>query len=449
MSGLPEGWAWTTLGQITRDCDQRVPDANDEFRYVDIASVDRQSKAITAPQTLLGKEAPSRARKEIRHGDVLVSMTRPNLNAVAMVPEDLDRQIASTGFDVLRASEVDPRWVFNAVRSQDFVERMSSLVQGALYPAVRSKDVRGYELPLAPLSEQKRIADKLDSVLARVDACRDRLDRIPALLKRFRQAVLAAATSGRLTEDWRVQEEVATWDQSETLGSVGTVTGGLTKNAKRAEMPLQRQYLRVANVQTNQFDLDDVAMIGLTTAEFEKTRLQAGDLLIVEGNGSLDQIGRVALWKGQIVDCSHQNHLIRWRAGPRLLAPFALYFLLSPEGRRQIVDVASSTTGLHTLSISKVSRLRIPIPSLAEQHEIVRCVEALFAFADRVEARCAAARKQAGQLTPALLAKAFRGELVPQDPADEPAAELLKRLAARRAEAPKARRGRKPVAAGE
>ncbi|HHW64493.1 MAG TPA: type I restriction endonuclease subunit S, partial [Rhodocyclaceae bacterium] len=82
-------------------------------------------------------------------------------------------------------------------------------------------------------------------------------------------------------------------------------------------------------------------------------------------------------------------------------------------------------------------------------HEIVRRVETLFAFADRLEARCAAARKQAGQLTPALLAKAFRGELVPQDPADEPAAELLKRLAARRAEVPKVQRGRKPVRAAE
>jgi type I restriction enzyme S subunit len=88
------------------------------------------------------------------------------------------------------------------------------------------------------------------------------------------------------------------------------------------------------------------------------------------------------------------------------------------------------------------------LPCLAEQHEIVRRVETLFAFAGRLEARCAAARKQAGQLTPALLAKAFRGELVPQDPADEPAAELLKRLAARRADAPKAGRGKARASTG-
>lgn len=107
-----------------------------------------------------------------------------------------------------------------------------------------------------------------------------------------------------------------------------------------------------------------------------------------------------------------------------------------------------SSTAQPVISGQKIYPLPIALPSLREQHEIVRRVETLFAFADRLEARCAAARKQAGQLTPALLAKAFRGELVPQDPADEPAAELLKRLAASRADAPKARRGRRTLVSG-
>jgi len=448
MSGLPEGWAWTTLESVAVLTTGSTPSTKNEGFYggdipfVKPGDLDRRAPIQCTDQSLTG-EGAEQARL-LRAGAVLVSCIG-TLGKVGIAGVELasNQQINAAEF---RPNVTDDRYGYYVCRTlKPWMESEASATTIAILNKGRFGEA---PFPLAPLAEQKRIADKLDSVLARVDACRDRLDRIPALLKRFRQAVLAAATSGRLTEDWRVQEEVATWDQSETLGSVGTVTGGLTKNAKRAEMPLQRQYLRVANVQTNQFDLDDVAMIGLTTAEFEKTRLQAGDLLIVEGNGSLDQIGRVALWKGQIVDCSHQNHLIRWRAGPRLLAPFALYFLLSPEGRRQIVDVASSTTGLHTLSISKVSRLRIPIPSLAEQHEIVRRVEALFAFADRLEARCAAARKQAGQLTPALLAKAFRGELVPQDPADEPAAELLKRLAASRADAPKARRGKPRASTG-
>ena len=305
---------------------------------------------------------------------------------------------------------------------------------------VNATKLAALRLPLAPFSEQQRIADKLDTLLARVDACRDRLALVTPLLKRFRQSVLAAATTGRLTEDIEPRFD----SQAKTLASLGAVSGGLTKNAKRDELPMRRPYLRVANVHANELRLGDVTDIGLTEAEFTKTRLVEGDLLIVEGNGSIEQIGRVAMWSGEIADCCHQNHLIRWRAGARVLPKFVLCFLLSPEGRRQIEAVASSTTGLHTLSVSKISELQLPVPSLELQVEIVRRVESLFAYADRLETRLAQVQTAVDRLIPSLLAKAFRGELVPQDPDDEPAAELLKRLAAQHAAAsPKLRKTRR------
>lgn len=110
--------------------------------------------------------------------------------------------------------------------------------------------------PLAPLPEQKRIADKLDALLARVDACRERLDRVPGILKRFRQSVLAAATSGELTREWREERGLVLGWQESTLGSVGDVTGGITKNAGRANTSLMRRYLRVANVYANRLTLN-------------------------------------------------------------------------------------------------------------------------------------------------------------------------------------------------
>jgi type I restriction enzyme S subunit len=206
----------------------------------------------------------------------------------------------------------------------------------------------------------------------------------------------------------------------------------LTKNANRQSHELKKRYLRVANVYANRLDLSDVAEIGLTMAEHTKTRLRPGDLLIVEGNGSLDQIGRVALWNGELDDCVHQNHLIRWRSsGPA--SKFILFWLLSPQGRTDLMHFASTTTGLHTLSISKVAALPIQLPPSQEQDEIVRRVEALFAYADRLEARYTVARGRIECLTPALLTKAFRGDLVPQDPIDEPAYLLLERIRAARA----------------
>lgn len=179
---------------------------------------------------------------------------------------------------------------------------------------------------------------------------------------------------------------------------------------------MKKPYLRVANVYANRLELDDVTEIGVTDAEFEKTKLIKDDLLIVEGNGSLEQIGRAAIWNGEIENCIHQNHIIRWRSNDDVLPKYALFWLLSPEGRSFLVSVASSTTGPNTLSIPKVSSIPVSLPSIEEQREIARRVERLFAFAERLEARWRAAQGQVGSLTHFLLAKAFRGELLGQNP---------------------------------
>jgi len=134
-----------------------------EFTYVDVAAVDNQVKTITAAKVMIGADAPSRARKTICAGDVLVSTVRPNLNAVALVPDELDGQIASTGFCVLRAKRdcVLPEYLFYFVRSKVFVDGLVGLVAGALYPAVTDRQVMEQRLPIPSLLEQRRIVDVL------------------------------------------------------------------------------------------------------------------------------------------------------------------------------------------------------------------------------------------------------------------------------------------------
>jgi type I restriction enzyme S subunit len=216
------------------------------------------------------------------------------------------------------------------------------------------------------------------------------------------------------------------------LGDVSEVTGGLTKNPKRSALAMTMKYLRVANVYADRLELDDVAEIGVTEGEFESLRLQKGDLLVVEGNGSVDQIGRVAMWGGEIEGVGHQNHLIRVRLLAGMSPRFFLSFLMSPLGRDLIVRQASSTSGLHTLSISKVSSLPVPVPSLEEQEAVLAALEAPMSeiekFAEEIEtglAKCAAIRQ-------AILKKAFSGQLVAQYPKDEPASALLELIRAER-----------------
>ena len=217
------------------------------------------------------------------------------------------------------------------------------------------------------------------------------------------------------------------------LGDLSDISGGLTKNQKRNSLPRMMKYLRVANVYADKILTDDVYTIGVTEGEARKVALEVGDLLIVEGNGSIEQIGRVSVWEGELPVCGHQNHLIRARLATKFVPRFFLQFLLSPLGRELIVKEASSTSGLHTLSISKVSNLNVPVASSAEESVVVVQIEEKLERIDRALEDVDAQLAKSEALRQSILKKAFTGQLVPQDPNDEPASALLGRIKAERA----------------
>ena len=363
---------------------------------------------------------------------------------------------------------------------------MSSLVQGALYPAIRGKDVRSFTAPIAPEKEQKRIADKLDTVLARVDAVNTRLARVAPLLKRFRQSVLAAATSGRLTEDWReahstavgspsciacVQQAKHEWlkgngshnEAGRVAKRVASFSGkristdGLPSswcwsaledaalmvvdchNKTAPYVPNGIPLVRTTNVRDGAFIWSDLRFVNDQTYLYWSKRCipTAGDIVFTREA----PMGEAAIIPADMKICLGQRTMLIRPVSKVTSEHYLLIALLDPMFKARAEKVAVGT-GVKHLRVGDVSELQLPLPPSEEQTEIVRRVETLFAFADRLEARLAQAQTAATRLTPALLAKAFRGELVPQDPNDEPAAELLRRLQAQRATAPKASAGR-------
>jgi type I restriction enzyme S subunit len=190
--------------------------------------------------------------------------------------------------------------------------------------------------------------------------------------------------------------------------NIGFVIGGLTKNAaKRGGHTRMLPYLRVANVYANRLDLSDLQEIGVADSEVEKLLLETDDLLVVEGNGSRDQVGRIARWDGSVDPCVHQNHVIKVRLGEPNVAPWALYWFLSPSGRTLIEEQARTSTGLYNLSTGKVGNLPIPLPPLAEQAAIVERVEALMTTCRALEAEIEHARTHAAHLLQAVLKEAF------------------------------------------
>lgn len=437
MSGgkLPEGWVSTTIGDISVKCSQRVPDGNEQFIYVDIGSINRERKVIENPQYLIGKDAPSRARKEIKAHDIIVSLTRPNLNAVALVSEKYDEQIASTGFEVIRPTLVESRYIFALVRSRHFIDSISGLVQGALYPAAKSSDVQSYEFPLPPLTEQKIIAEKLDTLLAQVDSTKARLEQIPQILKRFRQAVLAAVVNGK---------SVNTDTAEKTLTTLGNIAKDIKygTSKKCSETQGSTAVLRIPNIGPGYIITSNIKYADFDQKELVTLTLKEGDLLLIRSNGSVDLVGKVAVISENDTEYLYAGYLIRVRLDKERAAPkYISYCLQSPQLRQVIENIARSTSGVNNINSKELASLEIPLPPLPEQHEIVRRVEQLFAYADTIEKQVNNALTRVNSLTQSILAKAFRGELTAQWRAENPdlisgensAAALLEKIKAERA----------------
>lgn len=204
-------WPVVTLGDVTEPRVEQTGPRSREFTYVDIGSIDRERKQIVDPKQLPSSKAPSRARQLLKSGDVLVSMTRPNLNAVAIVSPELDGAIGSTGFHVLRATEAIPGYLFYAVQTTGFIDAMCLKVQGALYPAVRPRDIASYRIPMPDKTQQRRIVAEIEKQFTRLDAGVAALRRMQSNLKRYRASVLKAACEGKLVPTEATPGELVTY----------------------------------------------------------------------------------------------------------------------------------------------------------------------------------------------------------------------------------------------
>jgi type I restriction enzyme, S subunit len=191
------------------------------------------------------------------------------------------------------------------------------------------------------------------------------------------------------------------------LGDVFDVAGGIQKTPHRAPKNNAFPYLGVANVYRGRLDLTTVKQFELQEGELEKRRLEPGDLLIIEGNGSLTEVGRCALWNGEIDNCVHQNHVIRCRPIEVAISPFVLRFLNSPDGMAVMRRLAITSSGLYSLSVGKIRQIEVPLPPMAEQQRIVAKVEELMAVCDRLEVQLTTARTEGRRLLEAVLDEAL------------------------------------------
>lgn len=440
MSELPKGWVVAELSDVTLPFNttdpKREPDT--EFTYVDIGSIDNSTQTITDPKTFLGRDAPSRARRVIKQGDVLFSTVRTYLKNIAQVPAELDEKLTSTGIAVLRPSSgLDGRYLFNWVCSDDFIATMSKAQDGTLYPAVTDKDVAGASIPFPPLPEQRRIVAKVDGLTARTAHARKELDRIPTLIARYKQRLLSLAYQSKFTAEFRKKRGLPEAQMMPLARLCTTITDGDHQAPPRADEGIP--FITISAMNDGCIDLTKATRFVPQTyfdGLKDSRRAEPGDVLfsvtgsfgipaLVEESAPFVFQRHIAILKPDLQNAS---------------GPFLRFMLEAPEVKAQGLEVATGSAQL-TVPLRGLRNFIVPLPSHEEQAEIVRRIGSSFVWLDRMAADHAAAARLVPKLDAAILAKAFRGELVPQDPNDEPASALLERITSERAAQPAKARG--------
>lgn len=363
-----------------------------------------------------------------------------------------------------------------------------------------SKTIGEIGLPLPPRAEQTRIVAKLEELLSDLDAGVAELKTMQKKLAQYRQSLLKAAVEGALTVDWRskhkpaetgaqlleriLAERRARWESKQlakfteqgknppkdwqkkypepvhpdttglpglpegwtwaSLDMLGEIASGVAKGSKRdADVEVREvPYLRVANVQRGFLDLSEVKTILATERDIADLKLQAGDILFNEG-GDRDKLGRGWVWRDEVANCIHQNHVFRMRPYLPEVLPELISHHGNTFGKTWFQNAGKQTTNLASINMTMLRMFPVPLGPADEQRELLKQLEAQLEQHDRQEQAVALGLKQTEAQRQNILRAAFTGQLVPQDPDDEPASVLLERIRAERAEREKQPRGRK------
>lgn len=369
---------------------------------------------------------------------------------------------------------------------------------GTTVHSIEMPSLVAFELPIPPTNEQRRIVEKIEAMFERIDKGVENLRGAKAALALYRQSLLKSAFEGKLTADWRAQNAdkleapktllariqkeretryksaledwqtaLAEWRAGGELGrKPGKPSRPRDMTAKAVDMGLlgwatiplglmidtpaygtskkcdynggAHGVLRIPNVGSGRIDATDLKSANFDEGEIEQYSLIEGDILTVRSNGSLSAVGKPAIISAKDVGYLFAGYLIRLRAIPGSLVPqYLAYLMTEPHIRGQIEEKAKSTSGINNISAKELQDLNVPICSPAEQAEITRILDTRLTAADRMEAEIDAALSRADALRQSILKRAFAGNLVPQDPTDEPAPTLLARIKAERAKAGK------------
>lgn len=413
-SAPPEGWVRTRLTDVARLESGHTPSRrHSEYWDGDVPWVGLRDARLhdggeihETLQTITNQGLANSAARWLPKGTVCLSRTA-SVGYVVV----LGRPMATSQDFVnwVCSSALDHRFLKYALAAEG--DHLREFGKGTTHTTIYFPAVLALHICLPPVAEQRRIVDRVEALLREVNAARSCLVKVPRVLRHFRQSVLAAACSGGLIEPTLASEEWPSTSVGDLLIDAKYGTSDRCGDRTRGSVPV----LRVPNIASGRLDLTSLKF-ALPQRNWDALMLRDGDILICRTNGSLDLVGKAAIVANLPEAAAFASYLIRLRTNTQALLPRFLHlFLLSPSGRAQITAEARTTAGQFNLNLDILRRLQLILPPVDAQVEIIRRVDDLFSLADTIERCVGMATGRADSLAQAILAKAFRGELVPTE----------------------------------
>ncbi|SNQ62425.1 restriction endonuclease subunit S [Candidatus Methanoperedens nitratireducens] len=371
----PEGWKIVRLEDVVEiNKESRDPakeTLNDRFLYIDIESIEGGTGVIKAAKELLGKDAPSRARRVVHQNNVIMSMVRPYLKAFALVPRGYNNQICSTGFAVLSCKNVIvPCYLLYTLFSKNVIDQCNKMMVGGQYPALNQSQVAKIEIPLPPLPEQRRIAEVLGTVDNAIQKVGGAIEKTKRLKKGLMQRLLTKGIEherfketevGRVPEEWEVVQ-------------VGNITKEHKQGFYTAENYSEEgiNLVRITDLQNPEISYATMPKIKIDDGTFKQFKVDVGDFLIARSGA----IGRYGVVK-EPIPCIFGSYIIRFRFDN--LRIDNLYFGKLFESNFISNELRKITQGATNKNINaqNIKKIKISLPPLPEQRRIAEILSAV------------------------------------------------------------------------
>jgi type I restriction enzyme S subunit len=366
-------------------------------------SVKLYGKGVVLDNYIDGSTLKMKRHQIAKSNQVILSEIWGKKGAIGIVPPEGEGALCTSHFFLfdIQEDKIDRKYLQAIFTANYLAEQLGSEAQGTTgYAAVRPKHLLSAKIPLPPLQEQRRIVARIEELVGRIEEARGlRKGAVEEAEAIYNSASITALTTLSDVKFIPVAE-------------ISEVRGGIQKSPNRIAGNNPVRYLTVAHVHRNYISLDDPRFFEVSPAELNLWRLKAGDVLVIEGNGSADQIGRSALFRGEIDPCVHQNHVIRIRPDQKQINPEYLNFYFnSPIGKQEIQSRSRTTSGLRTLSVGRIKEINVMVPSLSLQQQIITYLATVQSQIDTLKRRQNEIATELNALLPSILDKAFKGEL--------------------------------------